>query len=68
MAAEEGQAEVLPGFTVHGMGIGKWLAWQRKTEALQALTDGQRERLEQLGIVPTGPGSRRSPQSRPRRL
>ncbi|MFC7912084.1 hypothetical protein [Streptomyces nigra] len=34
MADEEGQAEVLPGFTVHGMGIGKWLAWQRKTEAL----------------------------------
>ncbi|MCF2534085.1 helicase associated domain-containing protein [Streptomyces sp. FB2] len=68
MADEEGQAEVLPGFTVYGMGIGKWLAWQRKTEALQALTDGQRGRLEQLGIVPLAPRSRRSPQSRSRRL
>ncbi|WP_435797798.1 helicase associated domain-containing protein [Streptomyces avermitilis] len=29
MANEEGQAEVLPGFTVHGMDVGKWLARQR---------------------------------------
>ncbi|MEU6102744.1 hypothetical protein [Streptomyces flaveolus] len=27
--AEEGQAQLLPGFTIHGMGIEKWLAWQR---------------------------------------
>ncbi len=47
-----GAVEVLPGFTVHGMNIGKWLAKQRKPEVWQALTDGQRERLEQLGIVP----------------
>lgn len=52
VADEEGQADVLPGFTVHGMDIGKWLARQRKPEVWQALTDGQRERLEQLGIVP----------------
>jgi hypothetical protein len=26
VADEEGQSEVLPGFTVHGMDIGKWLA------------------------------------------
>ncbi|MFJ5646203.1 Helicase associated domain protein [Streptomyces sp. NPDC093223] len=52
---EEGQAgetEVLPGFTVHGMDIGKWLARQRKPGIWQALHDGQRERLEQLGITP----------------
>ncbi|CAM5668457.1 MULTISPECIES: helicase associated domain-containing protein [Streptomyces] len=67
MADEEGQAEVLPGFTVHGMGIGKWLAWQYKTEALQALTDGQRERLEQLGFAALAPEPK-EPQSRPRRL
>ncbi|MQY40678.1 hypothetical protein SRB17_87110 [Streptomyces sp. RB17] len=55
VADEEGQTEVLPGFTVHGMDIGKWLARQRKPEVWQALTDGQRERLEQLGIVPLAP-------------
>ncbi|MFJ8028707.1 Helicase associated domain protein [Streptomyces sp. NPDC096311] len=52
---EEGQAEVLPGLTVHGMDIGKWLAKQRKPEVWAALTEGQRERLEQLGITPLAP-------------
>lgn len=52
---EEGQAEVLPGVTVHGMDIGKWLARQQKPAVWQALTDGQRERLEQLGITPLAP-------------
>ncbi|MFF7358279.1 Helicase associated domain protein [Streptomyces filipinensis] len=55
VADEEGQAEVLPGFTVHGMDIGKWLARQRKPDVWEALTDGQRERLEQLGITPLVP-------------
>ncbi|WPO76320.1 helicase associated domain-containing protein (plasmid) [Streptomyces sp. KN37] len=45
---EEGQADVLPGFTVHGMDIGKWLARQRKLEVWATLTGGQCERLEQL--------------------
>ncbi|MFC9752040.1 helicase associated domain-containing protein [Streptomyces sp. NPDC056921] len=31
-----------------GMDIGKWLAKQRKPEVWEALTDGQRERLEVL--------------------
>ncbi|MCX2928467.1 DEAD/DEAH box helicase [Streptomyces sp. NEAU-W12] len=53
---EDGQADVLPGLTVHGMDIGKWLARQRKPKVWQALTDGQRERLEQLGITPPAPG------------
>ncbi|MET7694032.1 Helicase associated domain protein [Streptomyces sp. NPDC005483] len=55
VADEDGQAgetEVLPGFTVHGMDIGKWLAKQRTSKVWEALTDGQRERLEQLGITP----------------
>lgn len=55
VAEEEGQAEVLPGVTVHGMDIGKWLARQRTPKVWQALTDGQRERLEQLGITPLAP-------------
>ncbi|WP_376608824.1 helicase associated domain-containing protein [Streptomyces sp. NPDC056291] len=52
---EEGPAEVLPGFTVHGMDIGKWLAKQRKPEVWAALADGQRERLEAVGVVPLAP-------------
>lgn len=58
VADEEGQAgetEVLPGFTVHGMDIGKWLAKQRTPKVWQALAAGQRERLEQLGITPPAP-------------
>ncbi|MGW1752205.1 Helicase associated domain protein [Streptomyces sp. NPDC002092] len=58
VADEEGQAgtvEVLPGVTVHGMDIGKWLAKQQKPEVWQALMVRQRERLEQLGIVPLPP-------------
>lgn len=58
VADEDGQADVLPGFTVHGMDIGKWLARQRKPEVWQALTNGQRERLEQLGITPIAPGQK----------
>ncbi|MFJ1975301.1 Helicase associated domain protein [Streptomyces sp. NPDC087903] len=52
---QAGQTEVLPGLTVHGMDIGKWLTRQRKPEVWQTLTDGQRERLEQLGITPPAP-------------
>ncbi|MFF0088202.1 helicase associated domain-containing protein, partial [Streptomyces canus] len=54
---EEGQAGTvdLPGLTVHGMDIGKWLARQRTPSVWQALHDGQRERLEQLGITPLAP-------------
>ncbi|MEV6726183.1 Helicase associated domain protein [Streptomyces xanthochromogenes] len=58
VADEEGQAgtvEVLPGVTVHGMDIGKWLVRQSKPEVWQALHDGQRERMEQLGITPPAP-------------
>ncbi|MEU8489334.1 Helicase associated domain protein [Streptomyces sp. NPDC048641] len=49
---EEGPAEVLPGFTVHGMDVGKWLARQRRPEVWEALADGQRERLEAVGVTP----------------
>ncbi|MFJ8085436.1 helicase associated domain-containing protein [Streptomyces sp. NPDC096205] len=56
VADEESQADVLSGFTVHGMDIGSgWAARQRQPEVWQALHDGQRERLEQLGIPPLGP-------------
>ncbi|MFH9829402.1 helicase associated domain-containing protein [Streptomyces bobili] len=41
--------------TVHAMDIGKSLARQRTPSVWQALHDGQRERLEQLGITPLAP-------------
>ncbi|MFD0078526.1 Helicase associated domain protein [Streptomyces sp. NPDC127166] len=44
-----------PGVTVHGMNIGTWLAKQRKPEVWAALTDGQRERLENIGVIPHHP-------------
>ncbi|MEV6131898.1 Helicase associated domain protein [Streptomyces violaceusniger] len=49
---EDGPAEILPGFTVHGMDVGKWLARQRKPEVWAALAEGQRERLEAVGVTP----------------
>ncbi|MEV0920155.1 Helicase associated domain protein [Streptomyces sp. NPDC049967] len=53
MLAEESiLAYIEPGVTVHGMNIGKWLAKQRTPEVWEALTDGQRERLEAVGVVP----------------
>jgi superfamily II DNA or RNA helicase len=55
VADEEGQADVLPGVTVHGMDIGKWLARQRQHTVWTGLKDGQRERLERRGITPLPP-------------
>ncbi|MER5587202.1 Helicase associated domain protein [Streptomyces asoensis] len=52
---ESAPSVVTPGVTVHGMDIGKWLARQRTPKVWQALADGQRERLEQLGITPPAP-------------
>nr|WP_308378128.1 helicase associated domain-containing protein [Streptomyces sp. ISL-98] len=48
-------AYVEPGVTVHGMDIGKWLEKQRQHAVWTGLMDGQRERLEQLGVMPTHP-------------
>ncbi|MEV6109182.1 Helicase associated domain protein [Streptomyces sp. NPDC051940] len=48
----DGWEQVLPGVTVHGMDVGKWLAKQRQPAVWQQLVDGQRERLGRLGIEP----------------
>lgn len=48
-------AYVEPGVTVHGMDIGRWLQKNRQHAVWQALMDGQRERLEALGVVPLPP-------------
>ncbi|MET7698626.1 Helicase associated domain protein [Streptomyces sp. NPDC005485] len=55
LVRDEDRTDVLPGVTVHGMDVGRWLAKQRKPEVWQALTGGQHERLEQLGITPLPP-------------
>jgi hypothetical protein len=52
---EDSQTEVQPGVTVNGLDVGAWLAKQRQPAVWQALADGQRERLEQLGITPLAP-------------
>ncbi|MGW2572983.1 Helicase associated domain protein [Streptomyces sp. NPDC001537] len=52
---EGGQGDVLPGVTVHGMDIGRWLNKQRQHATWTTLQTGQRERLQQLGIVPLPP-------------
>lgn len=52
---EEDHSDVLPGFTVHGMDVGKWLAKQRQHAVWAGLMDGQRELLEAVGVAPLPP-------------
>ncbi|MFD3678576.1 helicase associated domain-containing protein [Streptomyces sp. NPDC058613] len=52
---EEDHSDVLPGFTVHGMDVGKWLARQRQHTVWAGLMDGQCELLEAVGVVPLPP-------------
>ncbi|MFF4508384.1 Helicase associated domain protein [Streptomyces sp. NPDC001401] len=49
---DEDQTDVLPGVTVHGMDVGKWLTKQRQHATWTTLKTGQRERLEAIGIAP----------------
>ncbi|MFB6717942.1 Helicase associated domain protein [Streptomyces sp. NPDC056237] len=55
LAEESALAYVEPGVTVHGMDIGRWLQKQRQHTVWHGLMDGQRKRLEQLGVVPLEP-------------
>lgn len=52
---EAGLTELQPGITCHAMDVGQWLARQRQNAVWTKLTDGQRKRLEQLGITPLPP-------------
>ncbi|CAM5331444.1 Helicase associated domain protein OS=Streptomyces chartreusis OX=1969 GN=HUT05_15090 PE=4 SV=1 [Streptomyces chartreusis] len=45
----------MPGVTVHGMDVGRWLAKQCQHTTWAGLMDGQRERLEEPGITPLPP-------------
>ncbi|MFG2590428.1 Helicase associated domain protein [Streptomyces sp. NPDC048438] len=51
----EGPEQVVPGFTVHGMDVGKWLVRQRNPQVWAGLREGQRERLEAVGVVSQAP-------------
>ncbi|MFD7596308.1 Helicase associated domain protein [Kitasatospora sp. NPDC059812] len=44
--------DLLPGVTIHGLDIGRWLERQRQHHLWHGLTDAQRERLTQLGVEP----------------
>ncbi|MET9724491.1 DEAD/DEAH box helicase [Streptomyces zaomyceticus] len=55
LAEETILAYIEPGVTVHGMNIGKWLTKQRQPDVWAALTDGQRKRLQIIGVVPHAP-------------
>ncbi|MEU6314031.1 Helicase associated domain protein [Streptomyces sp. NPDC047014] len=52
---EEDHSDILPGFTVHGMDVGKWLVRQRQHTVWTGLMEGQRELLEAVGVVPLPP-------------
>ncbi|WP_407077010.1 helicase associated domain-containing protein [Streptomyces sp. ODS05-4] len=56
---EDGQGDVLPGVTVHGMDVGRWLERQRQPAVWAGLAEEQRALLEELGIAPLpAPGCR----------
>lgn len=53
---EDDQSEALPGFTVHGMEVGEWLARQRQHAVWVELMEEQRELLE--AAAPGAAGAR----------
>lgn len=55
LSDEDDRSEVLPGFTVHGMDVGKWLAKQRQRAVWAGLMEEQRELLAAVGVVPLPP-------------
>src|SRR5690606_37894867 len=44
--------ELVPGVTIHGHDIGRWLEIQRQPVVWRSLSAAQRERLAQLGVGP----------------
>lgn len=56
--------EILPGVTVGGQDVGKWLQTQRQPAVWTSLTPGQRERLERIGAVPLRPQQQAPTQTR----
>ncbi|MCW8103631.1 DEAD/DEAH box helicase [Streptomyces tauricus] len=52
LLGEDDQSDVLPGVTVHGMDVGRWLQKNRQHAVWQGLQPAQRDLLEALGIIP----------------
>jgi hypothetical protein len=67
MADEEGQADVLPGFTVHGMDIGKWLAKQRNPRSGRPWRPGSASAWSSSASHRSLPSRKKRPGSRTRR-
>ncbi|MEU8138222.1 DEAD/DEAH box helicase [Streptodolium elevatio] len=44
--------QLVPGVTIHGHDIGRWLERQQQPVVWRGLTAGQRERLSELGVKP----------------
>ncbi|WP_331717802.1 Helicase associated domain protein (plasmid) [Streptomyces zaomyceticus] len=63
LAEETILAYIEPGVTVHGMNIGRWLTRQRQPETWATLTDGQRERLQAIGVLPHTPALQETTQA-----
>ncbi|MBL3808416.1 Helicase associated domain protein [Streptomyces diastaticus] len=55
LVEEEDGVDVVPGVTIHGMDVGRWLARQRQHEVWQGLMEGQRKLLEEIGVAPEAP-------------
>jgi hypothetical protein len=52
LAAGATLGEILPGVTMRGQDVGKWLAKQTQPVVWKGLMPEQRERLEQIGVTP----------------
>ncbi|MGW1216686.1 Helicase associated domain protein [Streptomyces sp. NPDC002499] len=55
LLCDEDQTDVLPGVTIHGQDVGRWLLKQRQHTVWTGLLNGQRELLEAIGVVPLPP-------------
>ncbi|WP_103529718.1 DEAD/DEAH box helicase [Streptomyces sp. SM12] len=65
---EGAAAAVPPGVTVYGLDVGKWAAQQTQRKTWDGLQEGQRERLEDLGVRPGPAAPSRAPVPAQRRL
>ncbi|WP_093489748.1 DEAD/DEAH box helicase [Streptomyces sp. 2112.2] len=53
--------EVVPGVTVHGADVGKWLEQQRQRLVWDALSEEQQQRLTALGVTPAAEAPKPAP-------
>jgi hypothetical protein len=58
--------EIEPGTGLHGMDVGRWLHRQRQHVVWHGLMDGQRQRLQALGVTPLPAEEQEAPSKAPR--